>query len=72
MSVRNMNFAPSGNNDNSEGMPDVTEKPEVNVNRQGYIDWRKEKSESEKAQALEAQRLAREKYYKEQHDLREE
>ena len=72
MSVRNMNSAPSGNNDNSEGMPDVTEKPEVNVNRQGYIDWRKEKSESEKAQALEAQRLAREKYYKEQHDLREE
>ena len=72
MSVRNMNFAPSGNNDNSEGMPDVTEKPEVNVNRQGYIDWRKEKSESEKVQALEAQRLAREKYYKEQHDLREE
>ena len=72
MSVRNMNFAPSGNNDNSEGMPDVTEKPEVNVNRQGYIDRRKEKSESEKAQALEAQRLAREKYYKEQHDLREE
>lgn len=72
MSVRNMNFTPSGNNDNSEGMPDVTEKPEVNVNRQGYIDWRKEKSESEKAQALEAQRLAREKYYKEQHDLREE
>ena len=72
MSVRNMNFAPSGNNDNNEGMPDVTEKPEVNVNRQGYIDWRKEKSESEKAQALEAQRLAREKYYKEQHDLREE
>ena len=72
MSVRNMNFAPSGNNDNSEGMPDVTEKPEVNVNRQGYIDWRKEKSESEKAQALEAQLLAREKYYKEQHDLREE
>lgn len=72
MSVRNMNFAPSGNNDNSEGMPDVTEKPEVNVNRQGYIDWRKEKSESEKAQSLEAQRLAREKYYKEQHDLREE
>ena len=72
MSVRNMNFAPSGNNDNSEGMPDVTEKPEVNVNRQGYIDWRKEKSESEKTQALEAQRLAREKYYKEQHDLREE
>lgn len=72
MSVRNMNFAPSGNNDNSEGMPDVTEKPEVNVNRQGYIDWRKEKSESEKAQALEVQRLAREKYYKEQHDLREE
>lgn len=72
MSVRNMNFAPSGNNDNSEGMPDETEKPEVNVNRQGYIDWRKEKSESEKAQALEAQRLAREKYYKEQHDLREE
>ena len=72
MSVRNMNFAPSGNNDNSEGMPDVTEKPEVNMNRQGYIDWRKEKSESEKAQALEAQRLAREKYYKEQHDLREE
>lgn len=72
MSVRNMDFAPSGNNDNSEGMPDVTEKPEVNVNRQGYIDWRKEKSESEKAQALEAQRLAREKYYKEQHDLREE
>lgn len=72
MSVRNINFAPSGNNDNSEGMPDVTEKPEVNVNRQGYIDWRKEKSESEKAQALEAQRLAREKYYKEQHDLREE
>ena len=48
------------------------ETPEVNVNRQGYIDWRKEKSESEKAQALEAQRLAREKYYKEQHDLREE
>lgn len=72
MSVRNMNSVPSGNNDNSEGMPDVTEKPEVNVNRQGYIDWRKEKSESEKAQALEAQRLAREKYYKEQHDLREE
>ena len=72
MSVRNMNFAPSGNNDNSEGMPDVTEKPEVNVNRQGYVDWRKEKSESEKVQALEAQRLAREKYYKEQHDLREE
>ena len=72
MSVRNMNFAPSGNNDNSEGMPDVTEKPEVNVNRQGYIDWRKEKSESEKVQAFEAQRLAREKYYKEQHNLREE
>ena len=72
MSVRNMNFAPSGNNDNSEGMPDVTEKLEVNVNRQGYIDWRKEKSESEKVQALEAQRLAREKYYKEQHNLREE
>ncbi len=48
------------------------ETPEVNVNRQGYIGWRKEKSESEKAQALEAQRLAREKYYKEQHDLREE
>ena len=72
MSVRNMNFAPSGNNDNSEGMPDVTEKPEVNVNRQGYIDWREEKSESEKVQALEAQRLAREKYYKEQHNLREE
>ncbi len=109
MSVRNMNFGPSGNNDNKDGMLDVNsreykinqyyqarieeartkseannteknieadsieaEKPEVNVNRQGYIDWRKEKSESEKAQALEAQRLAREKYYKEQHDLREE
>ena len=72
MSVRNMNFGPSGNNDNNEGMPDVTEKPEVNVNRQGYVDWRKEKSESEKVQALEAQRLAREKYYKEQHNLREE
>ena len=73
MSVRNMNFAPSGNNDNNiEADSIVIEKPEVNVNRQGYIDWRKEKSESEKAQALEAQRLAREKYYKEQHDLREE
>ena len=73
MSVRNMNFEPSGNNDNNiEADSIVIEKPEVNVNRQGYIDWRKEKSESEKAQALEAQRLAREKYYKEQHDLREE
>lgn len=69
MSVRNMNFAPSGN---IEADSIKAEKPEVNVNRQGYIDWRKEKSESEKAQALEAQRLAREKYYKEQHDLREE
>lgn len=59
MSVRNMNFTPSGNNGDKE-------------NRQGYVDWRKEKSESEKVQALEAQRLAREKYYKEQHDLREE
>ena len=114
MSVRNMNFAPSGNNDGDKnGFFGMTERdyramemwqkrhgiysksnskiteannteknieadsikaetPEVNVNRQGYIDWRKEKSESEKAQALEAQRLARERYYKEQHDLREE
>ena len=73
MSVRNMNFAPSGNNDNNiEADSIVIETPEVNVNRQGYIGWRKEKSESEKDQALEAQRLAREKYYKEQHDLREE
>ena len=114
MSVRNMNFAPSGNNDGDKnGFFGMTERdyramemwqkrhgiysksnskiteannteknieadsikaetPEVNVNRQGYIGWRKEKSESEKAQALEAQRLAREKYYKEQHDLREE
>ena len=113
MSVRNMNFAPSGNNDNNEGMPDVNsreykinqyyearkeearakvktentennieansieaEKPEVNMNRQGYIDWRKEKSElkekseSKNTQALEAQRLARENYYKQQHELR--
>ena len=113
MSVRNMNIAPSGNNDNNEGMPDVNsreykinqyyearkeearakvktenaennieansieaEKPEVNMNRQGYIDWRKEKSElkekseSKNTQALEAQRLARENYYKQQHELR--
>jgi len=114
MSARNMNFAPSGNNDGDKnGFFGMTERdyramemwqkghgiysksnskiteannteknieadsikaetPEVNVNRQGYIGWRKEKSESEKDQALEAQRLAREKYYKEQHDLREE
>ena len=114
MGPKNMNSAPSGNNDGDKnGFFGMTERdyramemwqkrhgiysksnskiteannteknieadsikaetPEVNVNRQGYIDWRKEKSESEKAQALEAQRLAREKYYKEQHDLREE
>ena len=70
MSVRNMNSAPSGNNIESNGAG--SEKPEVEMNRQGYVDWRKEKSESEKAQALEVQRLAREKYYKEQHNLREE
>lgn len=114
MGPKNMNFAPSGNNDGDKnGFFGMTERdyramemwqkrhgiysksnskiteannteknieadsikaetPEVNVNRQGYIGWRKEKSESEKDQALEAQRLAREKYYKEQHDLREE
>ena len=114
MGPKNMNSAPSGNNDGDKnGFFGMTERdyramemwqkrhgiysksnskiteannteknieadsikaetPEVNVNRQGYIGWRKEKSESEKAQALEAQRLAREKYYKEQHDLREE
>ena len=71
MSVRNMNSVPSGNNGDKDGMLDVNSR-EYKMNRQGYIDWRKEKSESEKAQALEAQRLAREKYYKEQHDLREE
>lgn len=114
MGPKNMNSAPSGNNDGDKnGFFGMTERdyramemwqkrhgiysksnskiteannteknieadsikaetPEVNVNRQGYIGWRKEKSESEKDQALEAQRLAREKYYKEQHDLREE
>ena len=70
MSVRNMNAAPSGNNGTG------SEKPEIEVNRQGYIDWRKEKSElkekseSKNTQALEAQRLARENYYKQQHELR--
>ena len=59
MGPRKFGFAPGGNNGDKE-------------NRQDYVDWHKEKSESEKAQALEAQRLAREKYYKEQHDLREE
>ena len=114
MGPKNMNSAPSGNNDGDKnGFFGMTERdyramemwqkrhgiysksnskiteannteknieadsikaetPEVNVNRQSYIGWRKEKSESEKDQALEAQRLAREKYYKEQHDLREE
>ena len=114
MGPKNMNSAPSGNNDGDKnGFFGMTERdyramemwqkrhgiysksnskiteannteknieadsikaetPEVNVNRQGYIGWRKEKSESEKDQALEAQRLAREKYYKEQHNLREE
>ena len=114
MGPKNMNSAPSGNNDGDKnGFFGMTERDyramemwqkrhgiysksnskiteannteknieadsikaettEVNVNRQGYIGWRKEKSESEKDQALEAQRLAREKYYKEQHDLREE
>ena len=114
MGPKNMNSAPSGNNDGDKnGFFGMTERdyramemwqkrhgiysksnskiteannteknieadsikaetPEVNVNRQGYIGWRKEKYESEKDQALEAQRLAREKYYKEQHDLREE
>ena len=114
MGPKNMNSAPSGNNDGDKnGFFGMTERdyramemwqkrhgiysksnskiteannteknieadsikaetPEVNVNRQSYIDWRKEKSESEKVQALEAQRLAREKYYKEQHNLREE
>lgn len=71
MSVRNMNSVPSGNNGDKDGMLDVNSR-EYKMNRQGYVDWRKEKSESEKVQALEAQRLAREKYYKEQHDLREE
>ena len=71
MSVRNMNSVPSGNNGDKDGMLDVNSR-EYKMNRQGYVDWRKEKSESEKAQAFEAQRLAREKYYKEQHDLREE
>ena len=116
MSVRNMNFAPSGNNDNSEGMPDVnsreykinqyyearreeakakveannTEK-NVESNSAGsnsagsekpkvvdYVDISIEKhrqitakeKEAKRAESLEAQRLAREKYYKEQHDLR--
>ena len=71
MSVRNMNSVPSGNNGDKDGMLDVNSR-EYKMNRQGYVDWRKEKSESEKVQALEAQRLAREKYYKEQHNLREE
>ena len=111
MSVRNMNFAPSGNNDNNEGMPDVnsreykinqyyearreeakakveannTEK-NVESNSAGsekpkvvdYVDISIEKhrqitakeKEAKRAESLEAQRLAREKYYKEQHDLR--
>ena len=110
MSVRNMNFAPSGNNDNNEGMPDVnsreykinqycearreeakakveannTEK-NVESNSAGsekpkvvdYVDISIEKhrqitakeKEAKRAESLEAQRLAREKYYKEQHDL---
>ena len=71
MSVRNMNSVPSGNNGDKDGMLDVNSR-EYKMNRQGYVDWPKEKSESEKVQALEAQRLAREKYYKEQHNLREE
>lgn len=71
MSVRNMNSVPSGNNGDKDGMLDVNSR-EYKMNRQGYVDWRKEKSESEKVQALEVQRLAREKYYKEQHNLREE
>ena len=113
MSVRNMNFAPSGNNGDKDSMPDVnsreykinqyyqarieeakakveaenaeknnesngvgSEKSAVEMNRQGYVDWRKEKSElkekseSKNTQALEAQRLARENYYKQQHELR--
>ena len=111
MSVSNMNFAPSGNNDNNEGMPDVnsreykinqyyearreeakakveannTEK-NVESNSAGsekpkvvdYVDISIEKhrqitakeKEAKRAESLEAQRLAREKYYKEQHDLR--
>ena len=111
MSVRNMNFAPSGNNDNNEGMPDVnsreykinqyyearreeakakveannTEK-NVESNSAGsekpkvvdYVDISIEKhrqitakeKEAKRAESLEAQRLAREKYYKDQHDLR--
>ena len=111
MSVRNMNFAPSGNNDNNEGMPDVnsreykinqyyearreeakakveannTEK-NVESNSAGsekpkvvdYVDISIEKhrqitakeKEAKRAESLEAQRLARENYYKQQHELR--
>ena len=111
MGPKNMNFAPSGNNDNNEGMPDVnsreykinqyyearreeakakveannTEK-NVESNSAGsekpkvvdYVDISIEKhrqitakeKEAKRAESLEAQRLARENYYKQQHELR--
>ena len=61
---------------NNESNGVGSEKSAVEMNRQGYVDWRKEKSElkekseSKNTQALEAQRLARENYYKQQHELR--